>query len=1496
MRSGVNIENALHVAVAHPHQSMVVDRFGGPFGGYGGPTGDPVAIREAYSMLASRPGPGWAALLAALLVASAMPSAVAAASEVTAAPVLESPASGETVNGYATFAWGAVASATNYRVQVAAAPMFTSLLFDLTTSDRFAIPAVPLPSGALNWRVAGVDGNGAAGPWADGAFTATWVPGAPALLTPADNSFHTVGGSSLSFTWSWVDGATSYEFAWAGVPSFVGGFARVVPTNAFTFDTQTEPQPRAWEYWRVRAIRSDGAAGAWSATRFFTLETLLAPQIIGPDDGSQSANPILRWGPVPGATHYEFLSEDAGMNTPVMGTSVQLFGDLRPGTYGWQVRAVNDVRHWQGEWSPRRTVVIPNSMTEPVLSWPSDGAVLGDIDRLSWEPMKGAQGYYLQVVKDGQAFLPTGGIWLTKPSMPIGLLANDRGLLGVPGTYRWRVEARGANYDFVAYSAQRTFEYVPPLGPQTVVPAAGSTVGELIFRWAPMSPATSYEVFVRRVSDGAILFRKQTSATSWNAGIWPSGGPVQFEWWVVGQWAESRHVSFTYVPSTDPGTSTTSLVAPADGASVQDFPTMRWTLVSGASQYRVWMCRVVGVDCSYRLFSDSAPISTEYTDGIDSPIAGTYRWFIEARSPQATTLSISTVRSFNILPLAAPDLIGPADCPSGGSCVSPDEPVLSWSAVPGGRDYQVTITRDPTFAAPADFVIGGAVLAIEVPQLEEAPGTRWFWYVQACNGGCTPVAEAQAKARSFQKRSPAPELLFPADGATVTDYDVVFRWQDFLVTEQAAGGSQSAERYDIQFSTSLTFNAWEDGSVPGTSFVPTLELPLGTVYWRVRAKVRGILKPLAWSAARSFTRVAASPSLALPDGAIVAADTPILKWAPAPPGQTYDVEIAPMQGTPLVDTVRPPAVTSAVTTAGTALPPGTYEWRTRRIDVVGGRTAARPWSGYSTFAIAQADQASLLGGADPIYQDRRVLLRWQAVDRATSYRVDINPASDFSRSGQSVVTQALAWAPPAALGAGRHYWRVRTLNAAGHVLSTSATGTFRYDAGGSPPPPPPAALAADDFSRTVTDGWSNAPTGGPWSLTGAAANFDVASGAGTMDLRTAGVSRAALLGAISARDVEVSLRLATNKVPIGGNAFLYAVVRRVSATREYRIKVRLGSNSGVYLQATSVVDGIETGLGTEVRVAGLSNVANAWIRLRARITGSSPTTIQIRAWADGGTEPTTWTYAQANSTASLQAAGSVGLRAYLSGSLTNAPVLLRVDDLLVTDAGGGSPPPPPPPPPSTLASDSFGRALADSWGSANTGGSWTLSGSASNFDVAAGAGTIALPSAGASRGALLGSASGRDVDMSLRFATDTLAVANSEYVYAVVRRVSPTREYRMKVRLAPNAGVFVQATSVVDGVETGLGAEVRVTGLTYAPNGWIRLRARITGASPTTLQIRAWADGAAEPTAWAYTQTDSTPSLQVAGSVGLRAYLSAKLTNAPVVLRFDDLLVANAGG
>ena len=94
--------------------------------------------------------------------------------------------------------------------------------------------------------------------------------------------------------------------------------------------------------------------------------------------------------------------------------------------------------------------------------------------------------------------------------------------------------------------------------------------------------------------------------------------------------------------------------------------------------------------------------------------------------------------------------------------------------------------------------------------------------------------------------------------------------------------------------------------------------------------------------------------------------------------------------------------------------------------------------------------------------------------------------------------------------------------------------------------------------------------------------------------------------------------------------------------------------------------------------------------------------------------------------------------------------------------------------------------------------------------------------------------------------------------------------------------------TVAGNTEVPLGSEVNVTGVNYAVGKFVSLRFRVTGSNPTTLQAKAWAAGTSEPGVWNVTATDSTPELQVPGSVALKTYLGSGATNAPVTYSFQN--------
>jgi hypothetical protein len=209
------------------------------------------------------------------------------------------------------------------------------------------------------------------------------------------------------------------------------------------------------------------------------------------------------------------------------------------------------------------------------------------------------------------------------------------------------------------------------------------------------------------------------------------------------------------------------------------------------------------------------------------------------------------------------------------------------------------------------------------------------------------------------------------------------------------------------------------------------------------------------------------------------------------------------------------------------------------------------------------------------------------------------------------------------------------------------------------------------------------------------------------------------------------------------------------------------------------------------------------------------------------------------------------------------------------------------PPSNELVVDTFSRAATSGWGGADIGGSYTLLGSSGAFAVQGGVGQVTVP-VGNSRGATLYGASTRDVDMTVKFATDVMSRGDGQFVYLIARRATDGSEYRLKVRLLADGRVLTGLSKTSNGVEAPI--EVGVdSGLSYVAGSYLHVRASVTGASPTTLKVKVWRAGQAEPTGWQVTATDATSSLQDAGAVGIQSYVAGN--GRAATLSIDDLVV-----
>lgn len=231
----------------------------------------------------------------------------------------------------------------------------------------------------------------------------------------------------------------------------------------------------------------------------------------------------------------------------------------------------------------------------------------------------------------------------------------------------------------------------------------------------------------------------------------------------------------------------------------------------------------------------------------------------------------------------------------------------------------------------------------------------------------------------------------------------------------------------------------------------------------------------------------------------------------------------------------------------------------------------------------------------------------------------------------------------------------------GATASTTSTVTVTAPGG-------PAVVASDAFEREVATGLGSADVGGAWTFTGAASSYSVTGGTGRLRLATLGGTLNAYLDGASQQAGDLRLSIGVDKPATGSGIFISAIGRRVAVAGAYQAKIvlRVSGAVGISLVRVNSSGGSEVALSPAINVPGLTYAVGDRLNVRLQTTGTSPTTLNLKVWKAGTPEPAEWQRTATDSTAELQTAGGIGMRAYLSSSATNAPVVVTIDDLVLT--------------------------------------------------------------------------------------------------------------------------------------------------------------------------------------------------------------------------------------
>lgn len=107
------------------------------------------------------------------------------------------------------------------------------------------------------------------------------------------------------------------------------------------------------------------------------------------------------------------------------------------------------------------------------------------------------------------------------------------------------------------------------------------------------------------------------------------------------------------------------------------------------------------------------------------------------------------------------------------------------------------------------------------------------------------------------------------------------------------------------------------------------------------------------------------------------------------------------------------------------------------------------------------------------------------------------------------------------------------------------------------------------------------------------------------------------------------------------------------------------TGTGAVVLSLGALTGTSTSLEltSQVVVPGLNLPAGGWLESRRQAVGSNPTTSRTKVSSSAAVEPTGWQLTASDATPALHAPGTIGFGAYLSSSVTNAPITVRLRDV-----------------------------------------------------------------------------------------------------------------------------------------------------------------------------------------------------------------------------------------
>ena len=625
-------------------------------------------------------------------------------------PAAPTVTAGTDSQGRPTLKWNAVTGAAKYEVYRARSRSGEYIKYSTVTGTSYTNTSYIEDGNTYYYKVRALDANGTAGAWSS-IVSVTYKQTLPAPTV--------TGGSDAqgrpTLKWNAVSGAAKYEVYRARSRS--GEYIKYSTVTGTSYTNTSYIENGNTYYYKVRALKSDGTAGAWSSIVAVTYkQTLSAPAVTGGNDAQ--GRPTLKWNAVSGAAKYEVYrarSKDGDYikYSTVTGTSYTNTSYIENGnTYYYKVRALKS-DGTAGAWSSVVSVTYKQTLSAPAVTGGNDAQ---GRPTLTWKAVSGAAKYevYRARSKDGDYI---------KYSTVTGTSYTNTSYIENGNTYYYKVRALKSDGTAGAWSSVVSVTYKQTLSAPAVT-GGNNAQGRPTLTWKAVSGAAKYEVYRARSKDGTYTKYSTTTGTAYtNSSYLTSGATYYYK--VRALDANGNAGPYSAVVSV---TCRLKLPAPTvtGGNDAQGRPTLKWNAVTGAAKYEVYRARSMNGD----YVKYSTVTGTSYTNTSYLANGTTYYYKVRALGSDGSYGPYSTPVSVTYkAPFGAPLVTGSKD--------SQGRPALKWDKVTDAAKYEVYRARskDGTYSLMSTQSATGYTNTSYL-----ANGTTYYYKVRALKANGTASA------------------------------------------------------------------------------------------------------------------------------------------------------------------------------------------------------------------------------------------------------------------------------------------------------------------------------------------------------------------------------------------------------------------------------------------------------------------------------------------------------------------------------------------------------------------------------------------------------------------------------------------------------------------------------------------------------------------------------------------------------------------------------------